>query len=185
MSSFRYVVEARRNTKNVEPDLIALSRQISELKKSLDYFRKVGGYREHIDQIEMEIAIKTALCASLKTDVSLLDCGAGGNCFYRCIAKFVFNNQKKYVDVRNDMTIWLHSNGYHFANRGVLRGLDISKPGSWIEGEVEIMIAAETYGFNVNVLTDMGNVCEIISSTNATTTCYLYNESQMHYKLIL
>jgi hypothetical protein len=168
-----------------------VTRQILDMKDTLNFLRREGGQRVTIDQIETEIALKTALLNSMNTEPrssipvrsSLLDCGGGGDCFYRCLSKFIFYDPDLFVNVRNDMATWLSSNPYYFATTDLTRNLNLSEIGKWIDGEVEILIAAETYGINIMVLTDKDDVHEF--NLNKENTCYLYNQQQVHYQLFV
>ena len=178
--------------------LAELERQITELHATLKLMRSENNQRVTIQQIEEQIAYMTAQKNSITEPSDLyteshtykepsdlytkiIDCGGGGDCFYRCIAEFIYGNSEEFHQVRNDMYTWFGAHREYFGHE-MFKDLKILDKGKWIEGEYEILIAVNTYKINITVLTDKDNIHYF--HFNYIKTCCLYNKNQMHYQLI-
>lgn len=131
------------------------------------------------------------------SNFQILDCGGGGDCFFRCIAQAVLGNSDSHPQVRQAITTFFRQNFALYSPFLVRNRTEtpleyiaaMSKLGAWVEGGAEILAAANIYNIRIFVhMSNNFNSPTVIVPTDPnehTRDIHLLNNNQIHYQLLV
>ena len=98
-----------------------------------------------------------------RSNFQIVDCGGGGDCFFRCIAQAVLGNSDYHPQVRQAITTFFRQNFALYSPFLVRNRTEtpleyiaaMSQLGAWAEGGAEILAAANIY--NIRIFVHMNN----------------------------